>query len=152
MLPILRGKHYGITRREPFFDLWKDVDELFDTFLGGRDLEVKYEFAPRLDVEETDENIVIKAELPGVDEKDIKLNVEEGHLILEGEKKEEREEKTEKGKVHLIERSYGNFRRVIPLYNRVDVETIKADFKKGVLRITMKKTEEAKRKAISIST
>ena len=98
----------------------------------------------RVDISETDSEYEISAELPGIDEKDIELDVSDGMLTLSAEKREEREE--EKKNYHLTERSYGSVRRSFRVPEGVDVAKIKADFSKGVLKVKLPKTKEAKSK------
>ena len=98
----------------------------------------------KVDISESDSEYEISAELPGIDEKDIDLEVSEGMLTLSAEKREEHEEK--KKNYHLTERSYGSVRRSFRVPDGVDVEHIKADFSKGVLKVTLPKTKEAKAK------
>lgn len=99
---------------------------------------------PRVDVTETEKEIKVSAEIPGVDEKDVKVELEENALILSGEKKEEHEEKTRHG--YRMERRFGSFHRVIPLPTRVESEKAKAEFRKGVLTVTVPKMEEARKR------
>ena len=98
----------------------------------------------KVDISETDSEYEISAELPGIDEKDIDLDVSEGMLTMSAEKREEREEK--KKNYHLTERSYGSVRRSFRVPEGVDIDRIKADFSKGVLKVTLPKTKEAKAK------
>ena len=98
------------------------------------------QFMPAIDVTENDEQIVVKAELPGLAEKDIELSLTKDSLTLSGEKKEESEEKG-KG-YHHLERRHGSFQRVIPLDCQIDRENVEAEFKNGVLTVTLPKTEE----------
>ncbi len=93
-------------------------------------------------------DLVVKAELPGIDPKDIDISLNEGVLTIKGEKKQEKEEKEEG--YHLIERSYGSFTRSIRLPREIQNEKISASYKNGVLRITLPKTEEAKKKEVKI--
>lgn len=117
----------------------------FDPFraLGGFETGRTLESA-RADVSEMDSEYEISIELPGIDEKDIELDVSEGMLTLNAEKREEREE--DKKNYHLTERSYGKVRRSFRVPEGVDVAGIDAEFSKGVLRITLPKTKEAKAK------
>jgi HSP20 family protein len=140
----------------PFFELHQRVNDLFDDFFGGFDaglsrLESRYLTTPSIDVSETDEEVRITADLPGMDEKDVQVVLENDILTLKGEKKQEQEEK--KRNYHVIERSYGEFQRVISLPASVDKEKIKATFKKGVLSVILPKTPESKstQKRIAIS-
>jgi len=105
---------------------------------------------PRMNVEETDREIVVTADLPGLEEKDVQVTVDDDVLTVRGERKEEREEKRKD--YHLMERSFGSFHRTLPLPAGVDKEKIKAALKKGVLTVTLPKRPEARadRKAIPI--
>jgi HSP20 family protein len=100
-------------------------------------------------VSENDSEIVVQAELPGMTQDDIELNLEDNRLTLRGEKKYE--EKKEKENYHSVERSYGRFTRSFTLPAGVEHDKVQATFKDGVLKITMPKSEEAKPKRIAIS-
>ncbi|MGC8658738.1 MAG: Hsp20/alpha crystallin family protein [Desulfomonilaceae bacterium] len=130
----------------------KEVDDLFSRFFGSEGWLPSGYFAkgfmPALDVSETDENVLVKAELPGVDPKEIEVNISGQTLTIKGEKKEDREEKTES--LHRIERSYGSFYRAINLPCEVNEEKIEATFKDGVLNLKMPKTEPSKKRTIKI--
>jgi HSP20 family protein len=104
-----------------------------------------------VDVTDTDKEVKVCAEIPGVDAKDIDVSVEDGRLTIKGEKKCEQEEK-EKGQ-YRMERSYGSFERSIPLPTDVDESKAKAEFKKGVLRLTLPKRPGAppRRKKIPVT-
>ncbi|MCY0867233.1 MAG: Hsp20/alpha crystallin family protein [Aquificaceae bacterium] len=106
-------------------------------------------FAPVVDVYETDQELVVKAELPGVKKENVEVTIRDNALHIRGEKKEEKEEKTET--YHRVERVYGKFERVIPLPTDVKVEAAKAEFKDGVLEIRIPKAESSKEKKIEIS-
>ena len=136
--------------RDPFAEMRAEMDRLFDTFLGrgffGRpapsgSAEPAVTLAPNIDIRENDKEIIVEAELPGIDEKDIQVAVRDGVLSLKGEKKSERDEK--KDTYHVIERSYGRFERAFELPDSVDEEHIKAEFNKGVLRVVVPKRPEA---------
>ena len=105
-------------------------------------------WAPSVDIFETDNELVLKADVPGVDEKDIDIRIENGTLLLKGERKFERDEKN-KG-FHRLERSYGSFVRYFTVPETVDTENVKADFKQGVLTVVLPKKEIAKPKAIKV--
>jgi HSP20 family protein len=90
----------------------------------------------------------LDAEIPGMDAKDIDISLNEGTLTIKGQKKQEREEKEET--YHLIERRFGTFTRSIPLAKGVDSNKVRASYKNGVLRVTLPKSEEAKKKEIKI--
>jgi HSP20 family protein len=136
--------------RDPFSKMREEMDRVFDSFLGrelfgrpsgiseaGRRAGMGFD----LDVRENDKELVFEAELPGIDEKDIQVSVRDGMLSVKGEKKSERDEK--KDTYHLVERSYGSFERSFRLPGAADQENIKADFEKGVLRISVPKRAEA---------
>jgi HSP20 family protein len=122
-----------------------EMDRLFDRFiepvwsqmpaLGG-------EWEPKVDVSETKDTITVKAEVPGVDQKDIAVSLQDGVLTIKGEKEEEKEEKDKR--YHRVERSYGAFARVMRLPAAVDGSKATAAFKDGVVTITLPKAPEAK--------
>jgi HSP20 family protein len=127
------------------------MDKLFEGTLGKSAFgERLFEggFEPVVDVYEDNEKIEIKAELPGMDQKDIQVNIEGNMLSIKGEKKFEREEK--KKNYQRIERSYGSFTRTFSIPGTVDQDKIKASFKKGVLTMSLSKKEEEKPKQIAI--
>jgi HSP20 family protein len=95
------------------------------------------DFPPRVDVSETDTEIKVTAELPGMDEKDITVSLDHDALVISGEKKSDIEEKGKS--FHRVERSYGSFQRVIPLDAEVEGDKVGAEFKKGVLTVTLPK-------------
>ncbi|HET6514498.1 MAG TPA: Hsp20/alpha crystallin family protein [Thermodesulfovibrionales bacterium] len=153
------GKKGVPVRREeesPFALLRREMDTLFDNFFRGFDME-PFEgrfgaFSPRVDVTEKDKEIKVSAELPGMDEKDINVSIHDNMLTIEGEKKEEKEDK---GKdYYRIERSYGSFSRTIPLPLEVETDKVEATFKKGVLVVTLPKTAKAvaETKKIAVTT
>ena len=106
------------------------------------------EWAPRVDVSETDDEVKLKAELPGLSPEDLDISLDRDRLILKGEKKEERE-KEEKG-YYMSERSFGSFYRAIQLPAEVDPQKVEASFKNGVLDIKLGKQEEAKKRITHI--
>ncbi len=137
----------------PFRDferMRRDMDRFWDSFFerGVRRTEEEGEWLPFLDVAETKDEIVVKAEVPGMDPKDIDISLSDGLLTIKGEKKQEREEKQED--YHLVERSYGTFTRSIRLPKEVRRDKISASYKNGVLKVTLPKSEEAKQKEIKI--
>jgi len=142
-----------LTPWKPFeFDrLRKEMDRVWDSFFEGRPgrrNREEGEWLPSLDVAETKGDLVVRAELPGMDPKDIDISLNEGVLTIRGEKKQEKEEKEEG--YHLIERSYGSFTRSIRLPKEVQSEKIEASFKNGILKVVLPKSEEAKKKEIKI--
>ena len=142
---------------EPFGSLRRDMERMFEDFsrewgwspsaAPGAGMAT----APRLDVSETDTELKIEAELPGVDEKDVEVVLTNDRLTIKGEKKHEKEEK--KKDYHLVERSYGSFARTVGLPFDADPEQVKASFANGVLTVTLPKPPEvkAKEKKIQIS-
>ncbi len=136
-----------LVKWRPFRSLL-DFDPFFETVFDRSFPVPKAAFEPRIDVKETDKEYVISAELPGLNKKDFKLTLENDVLTLEGEKKYEHEEKD--GNYYRSERSYGAFRRSFRLTDDIDREKIKADYKNGVLNITLPKTESAQSKAVEI--
>jgi HSP20 family protein len=127
----------------------QEVEELFEKFFGpeegGNGATV---WTPRVDVEETAKEILVKADLPGVDPKDVEVTVAEGALILKGEKKEAKEETTKN--YHRVERFVGQFYRAIPLPAGADAEKVTATSSKGVITVTIPKTPEAQPKTIAV--
>src|SRR2546428_11462236 len=106
-------------------------------------------WSPAVDIFETEGDIVVKAEMPGMDRKDITLHLENNVLTLRGDRKFEKETKDEN--YHRIERSYGNFSRSFSIPATVDEEKIRADYKDGVLKIVLPKKDQAKPKQIKIA-
>jgi len=131
------------------------MNRIFDEALTGQrtgsdeDWGLGGSWAPAVDIFEHDGDIVLKAELPGVDPKDVDIRVENNVLSLRGERKVESEVKREQ--YHRVERAYGSFSRSFTLPSVVDTEKIKADYTDGVLKVTLPQKEEAKPKQISIS-
>lgn len=145
----------AIVRWEPFKDLLTTqgrFNRLFnDTFAHAFDDDQfsAKAWTPAVDIYETDQNLVMKAELPGIDPKDLEVRVEDGTLYLKGERKYEHEVKEEN--YHRVERSYGSFARTFSLPRTINTEDIKADYKDGILTLTMPKREEAKPKTVKIN-
>ncbi len=127
------------------------MDRLWESFFEGglrKKGEEGGEWFPALDVSETKNDIVVKTEVPGLDPKEIDISLSDGILTIRGEKKQEKEEKEEN--YHLIERSFGTFSRSIRLPREVQSDKINATYKNGVLKVTLPKSEEAKKKEIKI--
>jgi HSP20 family protein len=141
-----------VVKYSPFVDsdefpaglrLFQDtVNRLFSDQTGARP------WAPSVDIFETDNELVLKADVPGVALKDIDIRIENGTLSLKGERKFEREENN-KG-FHRMERSYGSFVRYFTVPDSVDSENVKADYQGGVLTVTLPKKEIAKPKSIKV--
>jgi HSP20 family protein len=129
----------------------REMDRLWDSFFEGKPTRMageEREWVPSLDISETKGDLVVKAEIPGIDPKDIDISLNEGVLTIKGEKKQEKEEKEEG--YHLVERSYGSFTRSIRLPREIQNEKINASYKNGVIKITLPKTEEARKKEVKI--
>lgn len=128
---------------DPFMALQREMNRVFDSFFDHWDVPSKYKnsFSPTLDISENDKEYSVHVELPGMDEKDIEVTATDDSLVISGVKKNESEEK--KDNYHYVERSYGSFKRIIPLGNNIDKGKISASFKKGILKIAVPKTNEA---------
>ncbi len=160
LIPFRPKRSLAIRREndQPRALMMRDFDRWFDSFfeqpwslMPWRLFDEEWEtFTPSVDVKETDKKVIITAELPGLDEKDIEITVSGDSLILRGEKRQEEEEKGED--YYRMERRYGSFQRVIPLPCEVEVDKADATFRKGVLTINLPKTPAAQsaRKIIPI--
>jgi HSP20 family protein len=143
-----------ITRWDPFreFSTLQDrMNRLFrDSYSEGREESLSTgSFAPPVDVYEDEHSVTLKIEVPGIEEKDIDVRVENNTLTVHGERKFEKEEKEEN--FRRVERQYGSFTRSFTLPNTVDSENIEANYDKGVLKIRLAKKAEAKPKQIKIN-
>ncbi|MGD0010393.1 MAG: Hsp20/alpha crystallin family protein [Terriglobia bacterium] len=144
----------AIVRWEPFRDLLttqREFDRLFKEAFSPMSGETEVStrsWAPPVDIYETEDAIVLKAELPGIDPQDVEVRVEDNTLYLKGERNFEKEVKEQN--YHRIERSYGSFARSFTLPNSISAEKVKAEYKDGLLTLTMPKREEAKPKTIKI--
>ncbi len=143
-----------ITRWEPFrglSTLQDQMNRLFeDTLFRGRsDESALTTWAPAVDIYETENALVVKADLPDVNEKDLDIQVENNILTIRGERKFERDVKEDN--YLRVERAYGSFSRSFSLGNTVNTEAIKAEYRDGVLTLTIPKREEAKPKQVKVS-
>jgi HSP20 family protein len=142
-----------LTRWEPFreFTTLQDrMNRLFrDSFGEGQEALTSTSFAPAVDVYEDEHNVTLKIEVPGIDEKDIDVRIENNTLTVHGERKYEKDEKEEN--YRRIERQYGSFTRSFTLPTTVDPEKVSANYEKGVLKITLAKKAEAKPKQIKVN-
>jgi|SRR6516225_3170569 HSP20 family protein len=135
---------------EPFEGFRQEMENAFQRFLptsrgnGG----TPQAWIPSVDVEETDKELLVKVDLPGVDPKNVEISVTDGALILKGEKKEEREDK--KKNYHRVERFYGEFYREVPLPSGIDTEKISAQGSKGVVTVTIPKKPESQARKIQV--
>jgi len=142
-----------LTRWEPFREfatLQDRMNRLFhESFNEGRDESLTTStFAPAVDVYEDEHKVTLKVEVPGIDEKDIDVRVENNTLTVHGERKIEKEEKEEN--YRRVERQYGSFTRTFNLPQTVDTENVSASYDKGVLKIALPKKAEAKPKQIKV--
>jgi HSP20 family protein len=135
-----------ITRIDPF----RELASFFENFTepNGKEKLTAGNFVPPVDVYEDEQNLVLKLEVPGVNEADINVSVENDTLTIQGERKFEKEEKEEN--FHRIERRYGSFVRTFKLPNTVDAEKVEASYEKGILKITLAKRAEAKPRQIKV--
>jgi len=138
------------------WDPWREMEGLVDRYartLGrprtaGHEAMATGEWAPAVDVSETEKEFLIKADIPEVKKEDVKVTVNEDILVIQGERKQEKEEKGKK--FHKIERSYGSFVRSFTLPDNVAEDKIAAEFKEGVLSLHLPKTEKPKAKGMEI--
>ena len=134
------------------FDMQKEINRMFDTFWRGGTLADRTfyegEFSPAVDIAEEDVQYLVKVDLPGVSKDDVKITMEGNLLTISGEKKEQKE--TKKSNYHSLERNYGSFSRSFTLPTTVQGDKVEAEYKDGVLNITLPKAEEAKRKQIEV--
>lgn len=142
-----------ITRWDPFRDvltLQNRVNSLFRDFNdGGDNALATASFVPAVDVYEDEKKVLLKLEVPGVEEKDLDVRVENNTLTVKGERKFETEEKEQN--FHRIERRYGSFFRAFTLPSTVDTEHVDAKYTAGVLKLELKKKPEAQPKQIKVN-
>ncbi len=143
-----------LTRFEPFREfatLQDRINRVFrDSYSAGQDDSLSTSsFAPAVDVYEDEHKVSLKIEVPGIDEKDIDVRIENNTLTVHGERKIEKEEKEEN--YRRVERQYGSFTRTFTLPQTVDTENVSATYDKGVLKIALPKKAEAKPKQIKVS-
>ncbi|MGZ4819072.1 MAG: Hsp20/alpha crystallin family protein [Terriglobales bacterium] len=145
----------AITRWDPFQELNVITDRMNRLFqdsfgtAGREDALTTSSFVPPVDIYEDEQNIVLKLEVPGIDQKDIDVRMENNTLTVRGERKFEKEEKEEN--FHRVERRYGSFFRAFTLPNTVDAENVHAEYDNGVLKIKLAKKAEAKPKQIKVN-
>jgi HSP20 family protein len=144
----------AIIRWDPFRDMMAlrdKMNRLFEDTFAGRGDEpslLQRNWVPSVDIYENEHELVLTAEVPGIDDKDIEIKVEDNTLTIKGERKMENE--TQEENYHRIERSYGAFFRSFSLPHYVDHDTIKAEHLNGILTITMPKKHEAKTRTVKI--
>jgi HSP20 family protein len=131
-------------------DLRDEIDRLFDTPLAelARNSQVLSGWTPALDLHEDKENFTVQVELPGMKKDDIDISLHEGSLSISGERRSE--QKVEEAEVYRAERYVGRFQRTVHLPSAVAADRVKAQYKDGVLTITLPKTDEAKPKQINV--
>jgi HSP20 family protein len=147
-MALERWRPRGLAR-SPFRELAREMEETFGRFFPAWSEERGgYPWTPAVDMADEKDAIVVKVDLPGLDQKDIEVTVQDGTLTIRGERKEEKEEK--KDNYYCSERSYGAFLRSLPLPQGVEADQVKATFKKGVLEVRLPKAKEAKGKTVEI--
>jgi len=130
--------------------LQSEVNRLFDTFFGGRPTNSALRrWVPPMDLVETDDNLVLRADLPGLDSDDVSIEVKDGVLTVSGERRAENEERADG--YYRVERAFGGFSRSMSLPEHVDAEQISANFDKGVLEVRIPKPEERKPHRVEIA-
>jgi len=150
LIPVNRDRDIA-HRDNPFISLRREVDRLFTDFTRGFPVFGNGKtdmLQPRMDVTETDKVIEITAELPGLEEKDVQINISDNLLMIRGEKNAEKEEKDKN--YRLVERSYGSFERTLELPPGTNADAIQANIAKGVLKVTVPKPAPAQVKKIDV--
>jgi HSP20 family protein len=138
------------TRQTP--NVWDEIFNIrndFDRLLGRSETQVSA-WCPVVDVRETQDQLMLQAELPGVTADDVDVSVENGVLTISGEKKQEVREGEEGSNYHLVERRYGRFERRFTLPRTVDAEKVAANYESGILTVTLPKAERARPRRIQI--
>ena len=146
-MALERWRSRGLARG-PFRELAREMEEAFGRFFPTLSEERGYAWMPAVDMVDEKDEIVVKADLPGLEQKDIEVTVQNDTLTIRGERKEEREEKKED--YYYAERSYGSFVRSLPLPKGVEADKVKATFKKGVLEVHLPKAKETKGKTVEV--
>lgn len=132
-----------------FEELWRRPLSLFgSSLLPGLKVAERYEISPSVDIYETDDEVILKADLPGVKKDELNVNITENMLTITGKK--EKEEKVERENYYRYERSHGSFLRKFELPHGIDPDMIKAHYEDGVLEVRFPKTEEVKKQARKI--
>lgn len=149
LIPFSWTKGRNVEAADPFVSFRDEMNRVFEEFarwpLAG---DARSTLSPRADVSETDGEIHVEIELPGIDEKDVEVTLAGDMLTVKGEKKTEREDR--RRDYHLVERSYGSFSRAIALPYAVEADDVSAEFDKGVLRVTVRKPKQVLQKTAKI--
>jgi HSP20 family protein len=148
MLPIGRDRQLARREHSPFGSLQREIDRVFDEFAFGFKPFATPDLMPSMDVAETDKEIEILAELPGLEDNDVQVNIADNVLTIRGEKRVERKEKDKD--YRLVERSYGSFSRSLELPAGVNPDAVRASITKGVLKVTVPKPAPAQVKKVEI--
>ena len=146
----------NLVKWNPFREL-EDVSNRLNSLFGklpartesGADMLAVADWMPTVDISETDAGYLIKAEIPEVKKEDVKVNIQDGMLTISGERHQEKEEKNQK--FHRIERAYGSFSRSFRMPDDADESTVNAEFKDGMLNVTLPKSKRAETKSVSVS-
>jgi len=153
LIPVGRERSPASVWTDPFVSLQQEVERLFDDFgmrFGANANDTAGNLTPRMDVAETDKAIELTAELPGLEEKDVDINLADNVLTIKGEKKSEKEQKDKN--FRLVERNYGSFFRSFELPAGVKGDAIQASIAKGVLTVKIPKPEPTATKKIEVKT
>lgn len=145
LMPFGRGSAPSRSHEDTFLSLRREMDQLFDSFTRGWGLPTlasESVLSPRVDIVETETGLEMTAELPGIDPKAIELDLDDDVLTLKAERKAEREEKDDKRRYHLTERSIGTYMRSFSLPFTPDRDKITADFDKGVLKVMVPRSPD----------
>jgi len=142
----------------PNFPLFREMEEMSDRLnrlfgtwtrpVNGKEPLTVVDWTPSVDIQETETEYLVKAELPEIKKEDVKVTVENGILTLQGERKHEKEEKNRK--FHRVERSYGTFLRTFTVPSDADEAKVAAEFKEGILKVHLPKTEKPRPKTIEV--
>ncbi len=141
LLPVNRDRLLGLRDFTPFAALQQEIDRVFDGFARNLPNAAAQRLVPSMDLSETDKDIEITIELPGMEDKDVEVQVLDNVLTIRGEKKSQREEKEKD--YHLVERSFGSFSRSIQLPPGIDANAVTAEMSKGVLKVAVAKPAPA---------
>jgi HSP20 family protein len=146
----------NLIKWDPFREL-EDVSNRLNRIFGrstaraesGQEMLAVADWSPSIDISETDAAYLIKAEIPGVKKEDVKVTIQDGMLTVQGERKMQKEEKGKK--FHRVERSYGSFVRSFRIPDNADENSVKAEFKDGMLNVTLAKSAKAKAKSVNVA-